>query len=181
MQQRFYGWIMVELMVVVAIVAILALMTTNLYRDAQAKASSNSLREGILAGLLKARSEAASREQIVLMCPSADRWHCADAETWHDGFVLIADQNGNGRADASEARLFSQSEITPHAHAVSSRGRRVLRFHPNGGNAGSNVTFTFCDRRGPDHASGLAMSNTGNYRAVAASDSAIRSACAGFG
>ncbi|AVP96718.1 hypothetical protein C7S18_05660 [Ahniella affigens] len=181
MRQHVHGWSIVELVVTMLIVAILALMATSLYRDAQAKVASNSLREGILAALLKARSEATGREHIVIMCPSTDRWHCADTEAWHHGFVLIADQNGNGRPDATESRLFSQTEITPHAHALSSRGRRLLRFHPNAGNAGSNVTFTFCDRRGAEFASGLAMSNTGNYREVDPAEAALAGACAGFG
>ena len=37
--------------------------------------------------------------------------------------------------------------------------------HPTGGNAGSNVTFTLCDRRGEAAAVTLVLANTGRLRA----------------
>jgi type IV fimbrial biogenesis protein FimT len=35
---------------------------------------------------------------------------------------------------------------------------------PNGGNAGSNVTFTLCDGRGADQATTLVLANNGRLR-----------------
>ncbi len=43
--------------------------------------------------------------------------------------------------------------------------RPRLVFQPNGGNAGSNVTFTLCDRRGAAKATTLVLANDGLLRA----------------
>ena len=37
-------------------------------------------------------------------------------------------------------------------------------FQPNGGNAGSNVTFTLCDSRGIEKATTLVLANDGRLR-----------------
>jgi len=38
-------------------------------------------------------------------------------------------------------------------------------FQPNGGNAGSNITFTLCDGRGAAQATTLVLANDGRMRA----------------
>ncbi len=52
-----------------------------------------------------------------------------------------------------------------------------IQFQPNGSNAGSNATFTFCDRRGPRRALSLVMNNRGDMREQAASATAVAAAC----
>jgi type IV fimbrial biogenesis protein FimT len=47
-------------------------------------------------------------------------------------------------------------------------------FQPNGGNAGSNVTFTLCDGRGAAQARSLVMANDGRLRATPAGAAAAR-------
>jgi type IV fimbrial biogenesis protein FimT len=47
-------------------------------------------------------------------------------------------------------------------------GRTRLVFQPDGSAAGSNVTFTLCDGRGPQRAVALVMNNAGALRAVPA-------------
>jgi type IV fimbrial biogenesis protein FimT len=49
-------------------------------------------------------------------------------------------------------------------HLRSTTGRTRLVFQPNGGNAGSNVTFTLCDGRGPAKAVTLVLANSGRLR-----------------
>ena len=43
-------------------------------------------------------------------------------------------------------------------------GRPRIVYQPNGGNAGANITFTLCDRRGPKDALALILSNGGRLR-----------------
>ena len=50
-------------------------------------------------------------------------------------------------------------------HLRSTAGRTRLVFQPNGGNAGSNVTFTLCDGRGAATATTLVLANDGRLRA----------------
>ena len=56
-------------------------------------------------------------------------------------------------------------------------GRPRIVYQPNGGNAGANITFTLCDRRGPKDALALILSNGGRLRSARATLAAA-SACA---
>jgi type IV fimbrial biogenesis protein FimT len=51
-------------------------------------------------------------------------------------------------------------------------------FQGNGGNAGSNVTFTLCDGRGPGRAKTLVLSNQGRFRHGTPSPAALAATCA---
>ena len=70
--------------------------------------------------------------------------------------------------DAGDSVLFRQDAAGDGVRIVTSSGRKYLEFHANGGNAGSNATFTFCDGRGPGRATAIAMGNLGTYREVKA-------------
>ena len=50
------------------------------------------------------------------------------------------------------------------AQAAAPIKRLVLVFQPNGGNAGSNATFTLCDGRGAARAATLVLANDGRLR-----------------
>ena len=63
------------------------------------------------------------------------------------------------------------------ARLLSSSGRTRIIFQGNGGNAGSNVTFTLCDGRGAGKAQTLVVSNAGNLRRGVASPEQIAAAC----
>jgi type IV fimbrial biogenesis protein FimT len=49
-------------------------------------------------------------------------------------------------------------------HLRSTAGRTRLVYQPNGGNAGSKVTFTLCDGRGAARAATLVLANDGRLR-----------------
>ena len=69
-----------------------------------------------------------------------------------------------GRSFHREGLLRHQAALDGGVHLRSTRGRTRLVFQPNGGNAGSNVTFTLCDRRGRDRAVTLVLANNGRLR-----------------
>jgi len=171
---------LVELLVVLTILGLVMVFVVPGFNAARATTATNTLRGALVSVLLQARSVAASREQVVVVCPSEDQRRCMDTEEWHHGFVAAVDVNGNGTIDASEPVVASHGRFDADTRAVTSSGRKRLKFHPNGGNAGSNATFTFCDRRGERKATAIAMGNEGRYRPVTANASQIARACAGF-
>jgi type IV fimbrial biogenesis protein FimT len=59
----------------------------------------------------------------------------------------------------------------------SSAGRTRVTFQGNGGNAGSNLTFTLCDGRGPAKARALVLSNSGRLRDAPADADAAAATC----
>ncbi|MBK8286320.1 MAG: GspH/FimT family pseudopilin [Ahniella sp.] len=174
------GFTLIEMMVTVTVLGILLVLVMPGFMHARAATAKHTLRQSLIGTLVQARAVASTREQVVLLCPSHDQQSCADSEEWHHGFVAAVDVNGSGTVDPGDQPVSSHGRFDADIHAISTRGRRLLKFYPNGGNAGSNVTFTFCDRRGPTKASAMAMSNVGNYREVPASPDQVARACTGF-
>ena len=79
--------------------------------------------------------------------------------------MAFADINGNRIRDANETLLAQAEPLASGVHLRSHRGRTRLVFQPNGGNAGSNVTFTLVRfARGPSCATTLVLSNSGGLR-----------------
>ena len=172
------GYTLVELSIGVAIVAILLNVAVSSYDSAVQSARSSAARSALFATLARARTTAAIWGADVGLCPSADGQRCLDSDDWHRGWVAFADNNDSDTYDADDSVLMREGAAGDGVRIVTSNGRKYLEFQPNGSNAGSNATFTFCDRRGRQKASAIAMANVGTYRDVKPSASAIERACA---
>lgn len=98
---RNRGFTLIEMMVTVAILAILIAAVTpsfrGLLRDNQAATQANAL----VTSLMLARSEAIKRNAPVVMCRSNTGTSCAGSD-WADGWILWADTNGDAAIDSGE-------------------------------------------------------------------------------
>ncbi len=74
-----------------------------------------------------------------------------------------------------------QAALGAKVHLITSSGRTRIRFQPNGGNAGSNATFTLCDGRGASRATAFVMANSGNLHGATPKADAVSEACQGQG
>jgi type IV fimbrial biogenesis protein FimT len=170
------GFTLIELMIAVAIVGILAGIALPAFASARAAAQTQSLRDALLGALTEARTAAAFYEHDTLLCPSLDGESCADSFEWQHGFIAAVDLNNNERIDDDDRRLLYRGEVED-VRLLTSSGRKRIQFQPNGSNAGSNATFTFCDERGPTRATALVMNNRGDLREDRPSATAVAAAC----
>ncbi len=173
---RSNGFTLIELMIAVVIVAILAGIALPAFASARAAAQTLSLRNALLGALTESRNAAAFYEHDTILCPSLDGESCADSFEWQHGFIAAIDLNNNERIDDADRRLLYRDEIKD-VRLLTSSGRKRIQFQPNGSNAGSNATFTFCDARGPTRATALVMNNRGDLREDRPSATAIAAAC----
>ncbi len=173
---RCNGFTLIELMIAVVIVAILAGIALPAFASARAAAQTLSLRNALLGALTESRNAAAFYEHDTILCPSLDGESCADSFEWQHGFIAAIDLNNNERIDDADRRLLYRDEIKD-VRLLTSSGRKRIQFQPNGSNAGSNATFTFCDARGPTRATALVMNNRGDLREDRPSATAIAAAC----
>jgi len=165
--RRNEGWSVIELAIVLGVAGVLLATAIPGFTGAHQAARASEARMALLASLNEARTAAALKDIDVGMCPSADGLSCEDRFDWQDGWVVFADMDQDNARGPADVMLLHRGKLGEGIRVVTSTGRRYLDFQPNGGNAGSNATFTLCDERGPSRATAIAMGNAGSYRQVA--------------
>jgi type IV fimbrial biogenesis protein FimT len=173
---RTQGFTLIELMVALAIVAILLGVALPSYASARAAAQSQHLKTALFNALNEARTAAVLHGNDTILCPSANGRTCSGGIEWQVGFVAAIDSNHNERIDAGDRHLLYREEV-PDVRMVTSLGRKQIQFQPSGSNSGSNATFTVCDARGPARATALVMNNRGDLREDRPSATAVAAAC----
>ncbi len=93
---------MIELLVTVAVVAILATLAAPSFRETLQRNRIAGQVNSFVADLQFARSEAMKRGQNVTVCPSSDGQNCSGGNTWQGGWVVFNDANASGGVDSGE-------------------------------------------------------------------------------
>ena len=158
------GFTLIEAMVVAAAASILLLIALPAWSHARAAARAGAVRADLAANILDAVTHATVAGTEVVVCPVGPGGACSGQTSWDRGWVAWADRDGNRTRGQDEHLVARSGPIDEQVHLRSTQGRTRLVFQPNGGNAGSNVTFTLCDARGADYAVTLVLSNEGRLR-----------------
>lgn len=164
MPRPMKGFTLIEALVVMAVAAILLAVAIPAWSHARAAANAGSVRAKLASSLVDAVQHSASTGSEVVICPAAMSGGCSGSINWDGGWLVFADINGNRAPDANETRLAHNEALPAGIHLRTTSGRTRLVFQPNGGNAGSNTTFTLCDARGVGSATSLVLSNAGRIR-----------------
>jgi type IV fimbrial biogenesis protein FimT len=162
--KRPHGFTLLEALIVMAVVTLLLGLAVPALGNARAAAHAGAARAALLDSLMTASSHAALTATHVVLCPSRDGTTCSGDPDWSPGWLAFADLDNNRLPGPNETVLRRQPALDGSTRLRSTIGRTRLVFQPNGGNAGFNVTFTLCDRRGPAHAVSLVLANNGRLR-----------------
>jgi len=138
------GFTLVELLITIAIVAILMSAGMPAFSDFIRDNRLQSAAAGFLADLAAARAEAARTYQTVAVCPSTAGTSC-DGADWNVGRIVYVDANGNGNADADEIIRWSPPSASGPNAAASGFGTLVA-FRPTGA-AVTAGAIDLCDER----------------------------------
>src|SRR6266567_7672105 len=93
--RRHGGFSITELMVVVAIVAILLGIGAPSYRYIKNSYRMSAEVNGLLGDLQYARAEAIREGQAVTACVSSDGASCTGGAHWENGWIVFSDPNNN--------------------------------------------------------------------------------------
>jgi type IV fimbrial biogenesis protein FimT len=163
MTQRMRGFTLIEAMIVLAVGGTLVGAAVPAWTGAVESARSSSVKSDLLATLTRAISHASVAGSEVVLCPG-NSGGCLSTTDWSGGWIAYADIDGDGQRGANEILLQAEPALPGSVHLRSTVGRTRIVFQPNGGNAGSNVTFTLCDGRGASQATTLVLANDGRLR-----------------
>ncbi len=101
--KRSQGVTLVELMVTVAVLAIIAMIAVPEFREMTARQRIHSTTNDLVTAVHFARSEAIRRGATVVMCKSSDGSICkTTANDWEVGWIVFVDTNGNDNRDNGE-------------------------------------------------------------------------------
>lgn len=177
--RRHAGFTLLELLIALVVLGLLFGLAVPAWGRIVARVHAATAREAITATLFDAQRNAAVLGREIVICP-ASAGSCDGGHDWSRGWIAFVDANGNRLPDGTEP-VFDRTPALPDGvHLIGSAGRPRLVFQPFGGNAGSNVTFTLCDRRGADDALALILSNGGRLRTDRPTPAAAAACVAGL-
>lgn len=174
---KITGFTLIELLSALLITGIIMGIAVPNLANALEGARASDAKMGLLSSATLAISRAAVTQRHTVLCPSSNGAACDDTPDWSEGWIAFVDRDNNRERDAGETLIYRQAKLSGKVRLRSTVGRTRLVIQPTGSNAGSNVTFTLCDRRGPDRAESIVLNNQGRLRYGTPSASAIASTC----
>ena len=163
MKQCPGGVTALELMVVMAIVAILLSTAVPAVKNYTWNLRLRTAMDTLQTDLNLARAHAISHNAEMIICPASGGHDCSGSSQWQQGWIVFPDLHTDRRRQAREP-LVKNAGAVEFLDISSSRSRSYLRFYPNGSAPGSNVSISFCDKRGAEFAGKIVVSNTGRIR-----------------
>ncbi len=168
---RKLGFTLIELIITVALAAIVVTIGIPSFRTAILNNSRTAQVNEFVGVLNIARSEAIKRGVRVTICRRLNDTTCATDTTsiWENGWIVFVDQNQDGVIDAGEEILKVYGAI-PNNFTLRTGGAftQSVAYLPSGvSNSNSNLgadTFRLCDSRGVDQARFIVISITGRVR-----------------
>lgn len=164
MHYHLKGFTLIEAMIVLLVAAILLAVAIPAWSNAASAAQNGATRAVLASTVLDAVRHSALMGAEVVVCPVTGAPQCSGSIDWSGGWIVFADLNGNRVREPHETLVSEAPALEGGVRLRTTAGRTKLVFQPGGGNAGSNVTFTLCDKRGVGKASTLVLANDGRLR-----------------
>ena len=160
-----HGFSLIEVIVTMGIAAIvLSVGVPSFQSFIQNNRQTTSVNE-LATALRLARGTAVSLQVRIVVCKSNDGANCMTSGNWAQGWMVFADTNSNDTHDGGEdilrvhGAIHSNISFTGNTHVMDQ-----VAFKPQGMLDGLNGTITYCDSRGPSHATALVINRGGQVR-----------------
>ena len=139
------GLSLVELLVTLALAAVLLGMALPAFQDLAANSRGSAALNQIIGAVNYARSAAVTHHATVTLCPGVDR-RCLARDQWHRGALLFLDHNGNGLLETDDPVLGRLPSLDDGGRIYwrSFRNRGYLQFMARGYTAWQNGNFLYC-------------------------------------
>lgn len=140
------GFTLIELMVAIAVLAILLGIAVPSFKDALLGSTLTSQANNLVAAINLARTEAIKRNVRVTLCASSDGLACASSGGWEQGWIVKCQTTDHLSCDANgpDWIVVHRQQATSSGLKISeSSDQRTVTFDPTGIGA-TAATFTVC-------------------------------------
>lgn len=174
-----HGFTLVELLVALAVLAILLGVGVPSFASAIQNSCMSSNHNALASSLYLARSEAVKSSRDVTVCPRSSSQAETCGTRWENGWLVFIDRtrvNGESIAtvNGTDEIINMEDEVCGDA-SVSGRGsadrtaagasvRHFVRYAPDGATDWNNGSFIICDSRGAESARVINIVLTGDIR-----------------
>lgn len=167
MRRTSNGFTLIEMLVAMSLIAVVIALAGPSMRELILNNRQVADYNTMLSSLTLARAEAIKRRARTRVCISNATPDCDTTATrWEDGWIIVADTNGNGTVTTADGDLLLQVQSGLEVGTTLRGNANVVRnvTFDTRGFSGSTGTLRFCDPRGAAEARGIIISNTGRAR-----------------
>lgn len=158
------GLTLIEVLVVLAIIAITLRMATPAFQMFTRESRQVTQSNDFLASLRYARNQAVTKREYVTVCASSDSSSCNSSQ-WETGWIVYLDNDADRQVDGGEQVLKVYKALTGKnsLRAILFMINNSVQFSPTGW-VDSTGSFVLCDERGASAARGININVSGQAR-----------------
>ncbi|NNC22723.1 prepilin-type N-terminal cleavage/methylation domain-containing protein [Salinisphaera sp. USBA-960] len=154
-----HGFTLLELMVTIAVLAVLATMAVPAYRSLGQTSAIQATSNSLVAALHHARTAAVKRDRKITLCASTDQSTCSsNNDAWRDGWIIQ-------RHDGTGSPITVHTPTSNRPTIKWNRASAKVVFGPNGFARGTNGSFSVQTSNTPNKTC-LIVAQTGRIRSV---------------
>lgn len=158
------GFTLVELVTVIAVLAITAALAAPTLLDAWRRAASLHAYHAASSTLALARVQAVTRGHPVTACPSTNGRSCSGGVDWSAGWIVFLDPRRGAQPESQSQVIEATPALYSSVSLRSSPGRTRIRYLPSGWAAGSNVRLSLCTHDASRLIGSIVVNNAGRVR-----------------
>ena len=161
------GYSLIELMTTIAVASILITVALPGMQSFRLNSNMTGQVNELISAMHLARNTAITTNSRVTLCASSNGDNC-NAAAWEDGWIAFVDRDSDQFVDDDETILRVGSDAD-NLKISSGQYPSFLMYRPNGRAMKSTVSensgrFTFCDKRGSQHAKAILIDLSGRPR-----------------
>ncbi len=177
MRARDYGYSLLELMMTIAVAAVILTLGLPSFSALKARNAQRVEINALFHAVHLARKGSIMRKQVVSLCPTADGTACNPGRDWSGGFLVFENSDRDSPPELDDGEIVLYRHLAGRSVKITAN-RRGFTLRATFLRA-TNGTLVVCDRAGRVPPKALVISYTGRPRVAERTPGGAPYSCAG--